>query len=317
MLAPVGLLRREPTDARISRARHASVVFVHLGTTAAQLAVFAAVWFIGARWVFLYGVGVPNLLDLLPIPVIDWFIWIVVRVVFIAWIVLILLAAIAQCSYVVSLLSKGRRSFLWLWSGLMLAWGAIRILPPLADGLAWLPPFRFQEFVAVGDGFELQTTYYESGPYAAALLLTGLFALATARVYRVVTSPSLPPGDAPPIGATADGEAPRRVLHPAERVLIVVAALSLAFVYDVASNGDAVRSGWPRALIRRVVAHHDDLGFTRGVPFVASQGSIDHPASSITTDLHRRRREHPTRKRPNRGSRPRGKLRDHRPAQHV
>ena len=49
------------------------------GSTIVQLVLFAAVWLLGGLWVFLAGVGVPNLLDLLPIPVIDWFVWIVVR----------------------------------------------------------------------------------------------------------------------------------------------------------------------------------------------------------------------------------------------
>src|SRR5690606_25591852 len=165
------------------------LVLAHLGATALQLALFAAVWLLGARWVFLQGVGVPTLLDLLPIPIIDWLVWTVVRACIVACIGLTLLAAIAQCSYLVGLLTDGRRLFLWLWSGLMLAWATIRFLPQLADWLAWLPYFRFQEFVAVGDGFEIQTIYYESGPYAAALLLVGIIVFASVYLYQVVTSP--------------------------------------------------------------------------------------------------------------------------------
>ena len=76
---------------------------------------------------------------------------------------------------------------------------------------------------------------------------------------------------------------PRRILQLNERVLIVFAALSLVFVYDVFTNNRTVREGFQQSLVRPVVAYQDDLGFTRGVPFVASQGRIDLPSTGITT----------------------------------
>lgn len=283
VLSPTGLLRRDLGGHSAARFGGVKLVLAHLGATALQLALFAAVWLLGARWVFLQGVGVPTLLDLLPIPIIDWFVWIVVRVVIVAWVGLTLLAAIAQCSYLVGLLTDGRRLFLWLWSGLMLAWATIRFLPQLADWLAWLPYFRFQEFVAVGDGFEIQTIYYESGPYAAALLLVGIIVFASVYLYQVVTSPVPQAGPEAAGGKGEGGAKPRRVLNPKERVLIVIAALSLVFVYDVASNSGDAREGLRRSIVRPVIAYQDDLGFTRGAPFVASQGTIQHPALGIKT----------------------------------
>src|SRR5690606_28449505 len=110
---------------------------------------------------------------------------------------------------------------------LMLAWATIRFLPQLADWLAWLPYFRFQEFVAVGDGFEIQTIYYGSGPYAAALLLVGIIVFASVYRYQVVTSPVPQAGPEAAGGKGEGGAKPRRVLNPKERVLIVIAALSL------------------------------------------------------------------------------------------
>src|SRR5690606_4012475 len=108
VLSPIGLLRRDYEEFSATRSGGVKLVLAHLGATALQLIVFSAVWLLGARWVFLQGVGVPTLLDLLPIPIIDWFVWIVVRVVIVAWIALTLVAAIAQCSYLVGLLTDGR-----------------------------------------------------------------------------------------------------------------------------------------------------------------------------------------------------------------
>ena len=82
----------------------------------------------------------------------------------------------------------------------MLTWGSLRALPGLAEWLAWLPKLSFQEFVSVGDGFELRTSYYESGPYAAAFILVALLLFAVPWLLDVITAPALPAGSREPRG---------------------------------------------------------------------------------------------------------------------
>lgn len=283
-ISPVASLRRSGLDDAGGIPAQDNPVLRHMGTTVLQLVVFAAVWLLGGLWVFRTGVGVPDLLDLLPIPVLDWFIWVIVRGVLIALVALTLLAAIIQCAYLISRLSEGARSFLLGWSGLMLAWGILRALPLLSDWLSWLPELSFREFVSVGDGFELRTVYYESGPYAAAFVLVILLVVASRWLYQVVTTTAQTPGQ-PATSAPSAGGSTRRILALNERILIVLAALSLVFVYDVFTNNHAVRQELPRALVRPIVAYHNDAGFTRGLPFVTSQGHIDHPLDGVDTLL--------------------------------
>lgn len=289
--SPVAYFRRagvgELEEALERDAAKGNPVLLHFGSTVVQLVIFTAVWLAGALWVFGRGVGVPNLLDLLPIPVLDWFVWMIVRVVLNALVALALLAAVIQCAYLTSRLSDGGRPFLLVWSGLMLAWGAIRALPHLTDWLAWLPELSFQEFVTVGDGFELRTVYYESSPYAAALVVLVVLLVASSWLYRVVTGTvSLAPAPEPATPASqTEGGSVRRVLALNERILIILAALSLVFVYDVIANYRTVREELPRSLARRVVAYRNDQGFTRGIPFVASEGRIDQSSAGVDTIL--------------------------------
>lgn len=284
VLSPIGLWLRTGLGDPETVPLRKSLVLSHLGATVVQLILFAAVWLLGGLWVFRAGVGVPNLLDYLPIPVIDWFAWIVVRAVLISLVALTLLAAVTQCAFLISRLSEGWRTFLFIWGGLMLTWGSLRALPGLAEWLAWLPKLSIQEFVSVGDGFELRTSYYESGPYAAAFILVALLLFASRWLLGVITAPALPANhESPEAQGAADGGTPRRILQLNERVLIVFAALSLVFVYDVFTNNRTVREGFQHSLVRPVVAYQDDLGFTRGVPFVSSQGRIDLPSTGITT----------------------------------
>ena len=243
-ISPVASLRRSGLDDAGGIPAQDNPVLRHMGTTVLQLVVFAAVWLLGGLWVFRTGVGVPDLLDLLPIPVLDWFIWVIVRGVLIALVALTLLAAIIQCAYLISRLSEGARSFLLGWSGLMLAWGILRALPLLSDWLSWLPELSFREFVSVGDGFELRTVYYESGPYAAAFVLVILLVVASRWLYQVVTTTAQTPGQ-PATSAPSAGGSTRRILALNERILIVLAALSLVFVYDVFTNNQAVRKSFP------------------------------------------------------------------------
>jgi len=280
VLAPIGLLKTalEGDDAASGSYR---VLLVHFGSTALQIVAFAAVLLLGGLWVVLRGVGVPTLLDLLPIPVIDWFVWLVVRGLGISLVAVVLLAAVAQCAYTVSKLAERFRGFLFLWSGAMLSWAVLRALPRLSDWLSWLPRISFEEFVAVGDGFELQRSYYESGPYAAALILALLLVALAGWVYGIVKDSAAKPR--PPVPQPQAGGGVRHILDMRERLLIFIAALSLAFVYDVFENRSAVEAGLQGTLIRPAVVLQDDLGFFRGAPFVSSEGRISHPAAGIKT----------------------------------
>lgn len=284
--APIGLLRKAlQDDAQAGSGWR--ILLAHLGSVTLQLVGFSAVLVLSGLWVVLHGIGVPKLLDLLPIPVIDWFVWMVLRGLGVGLVVMALVAAVAQCAYAVSRLTERFHRFLLLWSGLMLAWAVLRALPRLSEWLGWLPHISFEEFVLVGDGFELQRAYYESAPFAAALILAALLAVLAGWIYGVLKNPGIPHSEAAAAAPDPGGGAPRRILDRRERLLIFVAALSLAFVYDVFENGSTVEANLRESLIRPVVALQDDLGFLRGAPFVASQGSLVHPARGVTTFVAR------------------------------
>lgn len=283
VVSPIGLLRRALHDDSPASGGF-RLLLAHFGSTALQLLVFAAVLLFGGLLVVLRGVGVPNLLDLLPIPVIDWFVWLVVRGIAVSLVATALLAAIAQCAYAVSRLTERYGRFLLLWSGLMLTWGVLRALPLLGGWFSWLPHLSFEEFVSVGDGFELQRSYYESGPFAAALILAVALVAAAAWVYGILKDPGKALAHEPRPAAPVTGAGSvRQVLDMKERLLIFVAALSLAFVYDVVANREAVDAGLQEALVRPAIVLDDDLGFFRSAPFVGSQGSLAHPAAGIAT----------------------------------
>ena len=282
VVSPIGLLRRRrPGDPEPS-APSGRVILVQFGSTTVQLAVFAGIWLLGGLWVFLQGVGVPNLLDLLPIPIIDWFVWVVVRGVLIAMVALTLLSAIVQCAYLISRLSEGWRPFLLVWSGLMLTWSALRALPILSGWLSWLPELAFQEFVAVGDGFELRTVYYESGPYAAAFLLVGLLLFASAWLHRIAANPELPPDAEATEVKAQDGGTPGR---PSSTSMTACSSSMLhsASSFSTTSSETTARCG--RASSNRSSALSSCTKTTSALlaafHFVASHGRIEHPSAGI------------------------------------
>lgn len=182
-------------------ARAWRIVLSSLGITLLQVLAYSLLVGLGALLLFRRSLGIPGLLDLLPIPSPMWFGGLLLRGYGIILLFVLVLAALSQFAYVFSRLVESFRGLLGAWVFLLAGWIGMRIVPILADWLAWLPDFSFDEFYAVGDVYEFRTVLIESSPIAAlglffvALLAASIWLLGrTAADFQGETAPAEPAG---------------------------------------------------------------------------------------------------------------------------
>lgn len=147
------------------------VLFRQVVAVVLQTLAFAGIVALGAFLVFRLTLGVPNLLDILPIPDVGWVVDLLAKGAALGFAFIPALVAATQTAYLFSRLVDGYRTALGVWVFVILAWGAFRLLPPLATALAWLPDIPFQELFAVGPAYEFRTVYLESAPFGALLVI--------------------------------------------------------------------------------------------------------------------------------------------------
>lgn len=189
-------------EGQLDQGAHAwRVVLSSLGITLLQVLAFSLLVGLGALLLFRISLGVPGLLDLLPIPSPMWFAGLLLRGYGIVLLFVLVLAALSQFAYVFSRLVDSFRGILGAWVFILAAWIGMRAVPLLADWLAWLPDFTFDEFYAVGDVYEFRTVLIESSPVAAlalffvALVGASIWILArTAADFQGQTAPAEPAG---------------------------------------------------------------------------------------------------------------------------
>jgi len=180
--------RRVSSDRAASSPSGWPVLLLQLAAAAIQSIALALVVIGGAWFVFLMTLGVPDLLDILPIPDVGWLTGFVFKGIFLAFLVVPLLCALTQTAYLIGRLVDGYRAALGVWAFVVVAWGSMRILPLLGDALAWLPDIPFQEVFEVGPVFEFRTVYVDTGPFGALVALAIVLAAATGPLLKHVES---------------------------------------------------------------------------------------------------------------------------------
>lgn len=168
------------------------VLFMQLVAVCVQTVAFAGLVALGALLVFRLTLGVPNLLDILPIPDVSWVTDLLIKGSVLGFLFIPALAAATQTAYLFSRLVEGYRTALGVWVFVVLVWGGFRLLPLLTTALGWLPDIPFQELFAVGPAYEFRTVYLDTAPFGALLLIAiGLIAASGPLLHHVETTQDL------------------------------------------------------------------------------------------------------------------------------
>jgi len=173
-MASAGMMlhRRVQSEERAPKTTAAwNVLVMQVVAVCLQTVAFGAVVALGAWLVFRLTLGVPNLLDILPIPDVGWVTGMLVKGALLGFTFVPALVAATQTAYLFSRMVDGYRAALGVWVFVILVWGTFRILPALATALFWLPDIPFDELFAVGPAYEFRTVYLDSAPFAALLLI--------------------------------------------------------------------------------------------------------------------------------------------------
>lgn len=264
-----------------------------------RLLAYSALVFLGGLLIVQRALGLANLLDLLPIPALDWFVALMAVVYVSLFAGSLILSQVIQTAYLISRFSNRSRVLLGIWIALMVIWTSLRAIPIVSELFAWLPPATFANVASVGDIYAFTTTYLDTGPFAATILVTiAMIILAGYAVDGLRKSqrdgefeaPPPPTSETPqPIGPAGSGllgrsryaRRPARLPNFRERVLIIVLAASALIVYDLFSGGLAVTSN-PGAIFARPALTTNNLrGFYQDRPFLAKRGSIELPRAGI------------------------------------
>lgn len=168
------------------------VLLLQVAAVSLQTLAFAGVAALGALLVFRLTLGVPNLLDILPIPDVGWVTDLLVKGAVLGFLFIPALAAATQTAYLFSRLVDGYRTALGVWVFVIVVWGSFRLLPLLTTALAWLPDIPFEELFAVGPAFEFRTVYLDSAPFGAVVLIAlGLIAATGPLLHHVESTRDL------------------------------------------------------------------------------------------------------------------------------
>lgn len=208
MWASVGLVRR--TSKRHSSFRGGAfsawrLLVGNLGAVLVQVLVYSVLVTVGALLLFRSALGVAGLVDLLPIPSVDWILGFLVRAYAAGLLFTLVAAAISQFAYLFSRLGERYRWLMGIWVSILATWIGMRLVPLFAQWFRGLPDFVFDEIYAVGDVFEFRTVLVDSGPFAGVVLF--LVAVTVASAYMLASAPVQ--GDSPlatsPGGASSQG----------------------------------------------------------------------------------------------------------------
>lgn len=267
---------------------------------------------LGGLWFTYRGIGIANLLDLLPIPATDWFAGLLLLSYAGLLGLSLVLAQAIQTAFLLSRFSSMARPLLAAWITAMLIWAGVRAVPLVANWFRWLPPISITNVASVGDGFIFVTDAFHSGPLAAILLYTvalllisgyALNAIAKRDDDELAGEPGNKPTDLLAVelvpesandpaaeraheptrvrGATGRyGRRPARLPNLRERFLIVILTASALFLYDAIGNGSIAVGDFTASLARPVVTRGEDVGFRIDSPFLSRSGALQAPAQN-------------------------------------
>ncbi len=197
LIAPLDAMWTSVRLMRRTRERHVSLqggafaawrlVIRDLVGVVVRVLVFSALVLVGVVLLFRASLGPAGLVDLLPIPALDWIFGFVARVYAVGLLFTLLAAANSQFSYLFSRLGEQYRWLMGAWVFVIVTWIGLRVIPIFADILGGLPDFVFDEVYAVGDVYEFRTIMVDSGPFWAVLLFT--IALTVASAYMFAAAP--------------------------------------------------------------------------------------------------------------------------------
>src|SRR5690606_31761250 len=130
--------------------------------------------------------GVPDLLDMLPIPDVGWMVDFLGKGLAMSLVLIPALAAATQVAYLFARMVEGYRAAMGAWIFVMLSWAALRIVPPLTGLFRWLPDIAFRELYSVAPAWEFRSVLVDPGPIAAFLVFTlGLAAAAGPLLHHI------------------------------------------------------------------------------------------------------------------------------------
>lgn len=254
-----------------------------------------------AAWIINRSAAVPSILDLLPIPAMDWFIGVLLLAFCGLLGVSIIGALIVKTGFIFSRFSARSQLPLTVWLTVMIIWTGLRLIPFVSGWLFWLPYAHVTDVTAVGNVFTFFTSYFDSGPYGATIIY--LLALVYGSAYAVDTLKkgfsgqyALESGklrDVPPDSENHNGEKmttrygrrPARMPDLRERLLIIMFAVSALFIYDVFDYGLPSAAQVGTIFIRPVYADSIIRGFQVDAPFSTKNGTLHYLPEDAAT-LH-------------------------------
>lgn len=272
-----------------------------ISATMVQLLALSCIVALGAVILFYLFLGIPSLLDSLPVPATDWLFGFGLMGYAAIFLVSAVAAAVTQCAYLSSRMADFFRRLLFAWLSIMLLWGVVRMTSIGATWLSWLPGFTYLELNSIGSGFQFRPNSIESGPYIFLSILAIGFVVASGYLIELLrrtdaaedavqingdpTPQTLATSSTPsPKRHDSDREEPKRnweIPGTRERFLIAIAAFSFLFLYDVVANSHTFIPTLDQVFLRPTAAQAREEGFLRAAPFVTKTGRLAHNSQAF------------------------------------